>query len=630
MAVIVTLPITSYRSAYVTNGVTGQSYYINIPRVDAEPQLTSSTGSYNTYVFENLKAPLPILGTRANIANSYFTEMMTNAGLSGIETITISEDDMMAADTTWSHYGFSGDPGFQLKWAVYGNGLQGKIVNKSHSDGDIFRAGLCLNYFKYTAGANTEFTYGSSESSQSTNLDGPSTSQYYTALIVVGDSIHFLPIRPDAYWSTSSVVTFEVQGSNLSWAYSLDDFNAGTVGSIGYIGQRFFNLTAQDIQDSGVSGGGSDSSFSGGSSSPYQYKKDGTDSTDRYGGDGDFTAWGDAEGADTIAPSGGIGLSLGVWIYQCTYTQLSGIVNALFSDSFTDLLSKFFAGNVENAILRIYGTKFQQSSENTLATRNVYLGSYDTSQSAPAIKQFLTGTLGEVTVSDYFGSFADYDTELYIYLPYVGFRPLSPDKYMNRKNSPVTLKINYAIDFLSGAIVYSLISQGISGGSDDTTRSVDVIMDSFAGNIAQDIPIGGSSMNNMITNLVNAVNTGINTAGSIGSADNGTAAAASALSGLTQAGTQALNSQRQTITALGSLGGNLGALSSSDVYLLAVRPVQHMATNRPHYSGLTTNRTLQLSACSGYIKCEDVYLTGGMPDRAKQEIINKLKQGVYI
>ena len=219
---------------------------------------------------------------------------------------------------------------------------------------------------------------------------------------------------------------------------------------------------------------------------------------------------------------------------------------------------------------------------------------------------------GTISVKEYVGSFLDYApfVSCSLYLPFIGYRELSPDDIMND-----TIHVVYHIDCLTGGCC-AFIECGRKG-----------LLYTFNGSCIADVPITAINYSGAIQNAVSAV-------GSIAMTGVGIAtgaapvAAMGVASGLSNAANTALNS-KPTIQRSGNMGGAAGLMSYQKPLLVITRPRMSVPDKLNKFAGLTTNVTMPLSSCVGFTQVELIHLDGvPCTDDERSELLSLLKQGV--
>ena len=270
------------------------------------------------------------------------------------------------------------------------------------------------------------------------------------------------------------------------------------------------------------------------------------DPDDNPGGDGDqnppINDPTDVPGLPSISAA-----SLGlISIYTPSEAQLQSLAQYLWSGAFDpDTFKKLF-GDPMDAIIGLGIVPIVPSSA---GSKNVRFGNVDSGISMSYVNtQWATKDCGSVKISKDVGSFLDYDaTKISIYLPFIGFRDLSPDDVMGG-----TIKVVYNIDILTGSC---------SAFIKHSTRGV---LYNYNGNCIMNIPLSAANYSSAIQNAVSTVASG---AGVLAGMMSGAApvTAMSAISMLHSAANTAF-SAKPNIQRTGNLGGGRGGTAHCRVY----------------------------------------------------------------
>lgn len=380
------------------------------------------------------------------------------------------------------------------------------------------------------------------------------------------------------------------------------------------------------------------------------------------GGNGTFKPFGDSVGLEDVKLSSiDINDTGHTHIYKLTIAQVGELEGEIWNPDIFQSISQYFQGDVSNAILRLYKTRFLPIAD---TSRDVYLGSYKTEVNAMVAAQYKKGVFGTFTLPEYYGSFMDYDnTHLVMYLPYLGCVELEPAKYIGHGDS-VTITVDYVIDFASGSMVYLMETESLSA---DGTRGAHTIVDMFPCNIATDIPFNTNAHGNLLQvtlDIINGATGGVtsmastyanaaarnsygitaNTANRTGKllmSETATNAAlgSTAVGVATQAGTSALGIAKRAMTSGSGLGAGFGYLAPSIGFIVVYRDIQYTAASKTHYIGYSTRGTMQIGALHdfavkngqncAFVQCDNVILGGGIPETFKAEIVQQLQSGVW-
>lgn len=384
-----------------------------------------------------------------------------------------------------------------------------------------------------------------------------------------------------------------------------------------------------------------------GSRYPYQYPSGGTgqyedddledrDGTDdnfgvgkpvKIGGGGTHKLWGDGSGLSNIDLSATLDpVKTGLLnIYRTNISGLTDFLSKLWTQNFIDNVAKFFNGNADQAVLKIYKTKFQPTI--MPSQRDVYLGSWDTGLRMDVCNTYKKGVLASFSSVEFFGSFLDYQTNLYLWLPFYGFAQLDPEKYMSTKRENVVVTIGYCANFLTGMLVYNIEGATVDG---DGNRKKRTILDTFTCSMNEDIPISQNSMNNIVSGITQMTATAAGIAATVLSG--GTLAPVAVAGAVVGGATSGLSMMKRSFGVAGNSSGNAGFLQSPVPYILAIRPVQYEAYNRPHFLGKLSRQTVKIGALqdNSFVKVENAVMSGSIPEDAKSNILDQLKNGVYI
>lgn len=213
---------------------------------------------------------------------------------------------------------------------------------------------------------------------------------------------------------------------------------------------------------------------------------------------------------------------------------------------------------------------------------------------AKVSKQWVTIDCGSIAVRKYWGSYLDYDpyTQIEIYLPYIGTKPLRADDIMNS-----TVSVKYIVDIISGACVAEIKSTVVNSNS--------AVLYRFSGMCTAQIPISGNSYDNIfsgLTKLLGGAATGIvsmglgNPMGVIG----GVGAAASGV----------VDINKPHIDRSGGINSTAGFLTTQKPVLIFTFPRLCSPSNQQHYTGYPSFITEDLSKVSGYTEIEKIHIEG--------------------
>ena len=302
------------------------------------------------------------------------------------------------------------------------------------------------------------------------------------------------------------------------------------------------------------------------------------------------------------------------------------IASWLWSDDFDEAIKLNYASPFENiqciATVPVY-------VDSTTAILRV--GNVDSNIPCPKIyapNQFKHISCGSINVLEYWGSFLDYNASYSIWLPFIGFRGLRPDDFVNGN-----LSVDYYVDLLTGNCMCF-----ISATKED---GIFHILYNYTGNVFYNCSFSGANFMAMYNQQLSATSSGISNAiqslGQIGSslASGNFYGAAGGLANLITGQSMA---QRQYDTAKPDYGrggngsGNAGYFGRRKPYLVQSLPIGQPPDNYEAYQGIPSMITAELGDLTGYTEVETVICDtlNKCTQDEKNTIISLLKSGVII
>jgi len=176
-----------------------------------------------------------------------------------------------------------------------------------------------------------------------------------------------------------------------------------------------------------------------------------------------------------------------------------------------------------------------------------------------------------------------------------------------------TLGIRYKIDVMTGCCLAQLTVK---------KYGLDAVLYTYTGNCAVQMPITSGNYLSTVSSLLGAVVSGaaaVATGGALAPVAIG--AAANALGG----------GARASVAMSGSLGSNAGAMGIRKPYLIIKRVESADANGYNEFYGYPTNKRVNLSQLTGYVRVKEINLSGTNATEDEQnEIITLLKEGVIL
>ena len=308
--------------------------------------------------------------------------------------------------------------------------------------------------------------------------------------------------------------------------------------------------------------------------------------------------------------SGGGGSATGLAnLYNPTLAQVKQFSRWLWgSDGLNlDQLKKL----LQDPMQAIIGLHVMYATPTTGADRDIQVGYINSGvQSKIVTEQYTEIDCGTVTINEYFGDARDYSpyTQVYCYLPFIGIVELNADDVVNS-----TLGIKYKIDVLTGCCLAQLTVK---------KYGLNAVLYTYTGNCAVQMPITSGNYLSTVSSLLGAVVSGaaaVATGGALAPVAVG--AAANAMGG----------GARASVAMSGSLGSNAGAMGIRKPYLIIKRVESADANGYNEFYGYPTNKRVNLSQLTGYVRVKEINLSGTNATEDEQnEIVTLLKEGVIL
>lgn len=448
-----------------------------------------------------------------------------------------------------------------------------------------------------------------------------------------------ISVSIDSAGAISAVSAVNLWYYSHAW-YFLQDTDSGHTSSAFALGTGI--ISGQTLKkfpdDPGISSDPGNLSNPSGSRNPWQ---DNSNNPGIIGGDGTHEpfAYNLGSNENRISLTGlanivGGALNTGVHIYRLTASQLNALCDVFWVDNAIEQIKQIFAGNIENCVLSIYATQFLSENSEGTAAKEIYLGSYATGVSGVRSRQFRYIDPVTISLPEFYGTVDDYtNTTLVIYLPYVGYRQIDPQKYIGGG-----IKLVRILDFLSGTIAYILYGASASGINSDGDWEMNntMPMDIFTASFKNDIPIGGQQYSNLISGILQYINGAASAissgAGFAAGTGEGAAYGIGALvGGLSSMATGYIAARTPTYSSIGGIGAGMGGITPFKIFCLVFRKIAVSPGDKLHLLGAPAHTTVdRLGLLSGFVKCDNAVLGGAIPLDYKEDILQQLRNGVYI
>lgn len=289
--------------------------------------------------------------------------------------------------------------------------------------------------------------------------------------------------------------------------------------------------------------------------------------------------------------------------YVVDGADLASLHSYMFSNTYTQALENIFNAPID-AVIKLHQIPVVPTSyvdDITLGNVDTNISSYRTSS------KFIEVSLGTVNLSNYYGLFADYETQIELYLPFVNMIKLNIDDVMNG-----SIEVIYRIDILTGDFV-AMVFANNTNAKGYSYRSLIHIC---GGNVSGNIPLtsGGFDIGNLIGSLANVVG-------------------ASATGNVLGAGASALSNVRNAIVPNYSYSGGMNGWSSflgkRKAYLRVTIPNYVLPSNYGNLKGWKNSYGGIIGEYTGFLKVSDCEFSIGTINEDLQ-IMALLKNGVFV
>ena len=218
-------------------------------------------------------------------------------------------------------------------------------------------------------------------------------------------------------------------------------------------------------------------------------------------------------------------------------------------------------------------------------------------------QQFIRVDCGNLEVKKKWGGAIDYQTDVSIFLPFIGEQSLNANEVMG-----ATLHVIYTVDILSGSCIASVRV---------IKDSLDAVLYQFSGNMASNYPITSADYATVFSGALQLA-VGVGSLPSSGGVLSLVSATSNMLSG---AG----------VKRTGSLSAAAGFMGIKKPYLILSRPIQSLPNNYNSFHGYVSNVTMKLKDCKGYTQVDSMHIDN-VPcmEEEKTRLLQILKEGIII
>ena len=394
--------------------------------------------------------------------------------------------------------------------------------------------------------------------------------------------------------------TWEYSGSSSSW----QTYN---VGGTRY---QFNEITPADLEDWVES------------TDPF----DGGGTSDEGGGSGTFTRTSDSQDFPPL-PTLDISATGLVTLYAPHIPALNNIKSYLWGSAFDlDNLKKMY----QNPMDCIIAFLAIPDTVPTAGTTDFVIGNVNAGfQITKANGQYYYIDCGSVSVTPYSDTYLDYSTltDVSIYLPYIGIRPLKTNDIMNS-----TIHVKYMVDILTGGCTAFL--KVTDTKADHENKNVSKLLYTFNGNCGVSLPLYSTNYSGLystILSTIGSVGAGLATGGISSLPSMAMGAVNGAVNGVSTAVNSAINKNQVSVERAGSFGGTLGIMGQQKPYLIISWGRQCLPSRQNTFTGYPTYITDKLNTFAGFTVVDEIHYKS-MPATKQEldELTQLLHEGVIL
>lgn len=218
-------------------------------------------------------------------------------------------------------------------------------------------------------------------------------------------------------------------------------------------------------------------------------------------------------------------------------------------------------------------------------------------------QQFIRVDCGTIEVKKKWGGAIDYQTDVSIFLPFIGEQSLNANEVMG-----ASLNIIYTVDILSGSCIASVRV---------IKDNLDAVLYQFSGNMASNFPITSADYATVFSGALQLA-VGVGSLPSSGGVLSLVSATSNMLSGA-------------DVKRTGSLSSSAGFMGIKKPYIILSRPIQSLPENYNSFHGYVSNITMKLKDCEGYTQVDSIHIDN-VPcmEEEKTRLLQILKDGIII
>ena len=226
--------------------------------------------------------------------------------------------------------------------------------------------------------------------------------------------------------------------------------------------------------------------------------------------------------------------------------------------------------------------------------------------------EYVDFSFGSINVAPYFKNYADYMTEIQLYLPGYGFISLRPEEIIGGE-----ISVTYRFNVLDGSFMAYVFS------TSNRSKLKTSLIGQYGGSCIVHLPVSNLSYSSMFSNMVGGA-----ASAAMGVASGGAGAVAGALAATSMA-TQA--AQGGDVKKSNSYNASSSFMARLQPYVIVTRPYPSFSQRYNLENGFPSNVSMTIGSCTGFTTAENAILDGiPCTDAEKEKIRNLLKSGIVI
>lgn len=310
--------------------------------------------------------------------------------------------------------------------------------------------------------------------------------------------------------------------------------------------------------------------------------------------------------------------------YKCDAAQINALATELWSPGFLSTIEQYFNSPAE-ALISVGILPFSPSS--AVAASLMKIGNYTCSTASGHVlsSQWYKLNCGSFTLSEFYGSYLDYQSNVSIFLPYIGSRELNVEDVMGAK-----LELEYHVDVISGSLVAMLqCTKNTNKG-----HQLNSVLYEWSGSCRMELPLSSTNAAQKAAGLASAV---VQTAVGVGTAVATGGAGAAIGAGIIASGlSTAAQSQQTHYNRCGGITADSALMGIQTPYIAVMRPRMTIPSQyytvrggQTYISGANANKSLR--ALTGMTVCEKILVDGlNATQEERDELQTLAREGIIL